>query len=124
MPKRENWKDLTGRVFGSLRVVRPYIDPRGRASWWCDCLACGRITIIVKTWHLENGKSTRCNQCKGKVYRKLTEDQVREIRDLHKRKQAGYETLARRYGVSKGVITSLMSGKTYEDVVLCHRVGT
>lgn len=57
-------KDLTGEVFGWLRVDGPdddYISPQGihREMWRCTCLKCGEQKS-VRGAHLKDGNTTSC----------------------------------------------------------------
>lgn len=58
--------DLTGRVFGSLKVLyetSPYVSPNGYSQlmWHCEC-ECGRFCDVMGT-HLLSGHTTSCG-CK------------------------------------------------------------
>ena len=58
--------DLTGQVFGSLRVIQ-HISPKehgftGRTFWLCEC-ACGR-RLMVRSDNLRDGKSSQCSDCR------------------------------------------------------------
>ena len=57
--------DLTGRTFGSLKVLRHV----GYGRWECQC-SCGNITVVRHT-ELLNGDSKSCG-CKQDYYRRNT----------------------------------------------------
>ena len=60
-------KDLTGKRFGKLVVIKRTIAPNGarEAYWECQC-DCGNITNVRGT-HLRQGKIVSCG-CYGKGY--------------------------------------------------------
>ncbi len=51
--------DLTGQVFGKLRVIGPAASRNGRTRWRCLCEGCGRETE-VSTAHLTTGHTRSC----------------------------------------------------------------
>jgi hypothetical protein len=52
--------DLTGQVFGRLRVVGPAPNrPNGRTAWSCVC-ACDGRSVVKTTKVLRNGDSASC----------------------------------------------------------------
>ena len=62
--------DLTGKVFGSLTVIKQvedYISPGGQkhAMWLCQCRCGNPNTSVLKVrgLHLKNGKTTSCQHC-------------------------------------------------------------
>jgi hypothetical protein len=57
-------KDLTGQVFGKLKVIGHVPDRKdeaGKRFWNCEC-SCGRI-VVVRGDNLKSGHSTQCIQC-------------------------------------------------------------
>ena len=63
--------DLTGMVFGSLRVIRrapSHITPNGtsKVMWECVCNACGKTNVIVSSEHLKNGQ-TSCGCLRSQI---------------------------------------------------------
>lgn len=57
--------------------------------------------------------------CNQNPRRKLTDEQIRYIREHHKPydKEYGASALACRFGVDKSIISLIVSGKTYKDVM-------
>jgi hypothetical protein len=56
---------------------------------------------------------------KGRVdhaARKLTPEEVRQIRELHRVQAMGYKRLADQFGVSRDLVKDLLKGKTYRWV--------
>ena len=56
-------QDLTGRVFGSLKVMGPARDGAGCAAWRCKC-ECGN-EVVVRTDSLTSGGTRSCGCMKG-----------------------------------------------------------
>ena len=57
--RHPNFKDLTGRTFGQLTVLREAgRTPRGQITWACKC-ECGNSHIAQGT-HLRSGHTTSC----------------------------------------------------------------
>ena len=57
-------EDLTGKVFGRLKVIRQgedYISPQGKcyAQWICDC-SCGSTNILIMQNDLKKGHTQSC----------------------------------------------------------------
>lgn len=57
-------KDLTGRVFGMLTVIKQaddYVCPNGKheAQWWCQC-ECGSKPVVVRGNYLKSGHTKSC----------------------------------------------------------------
>lgn len=76
-----NFKDLTGRLFGSWKVIKrskskKYTWSTGRIGivtyWLCKCLSCG-LTKSIRGATLLRGDSTRCRKCYGIAQRKFTD---------------------------------------------------
>lgn len=55
--------DLTGQRFGSLTVLHPAENIKGKTAWVCRC-DCGRETV-VKTVYLRNGHARHCGCMNG-----------------------------------------------------------
>lgn len=58
-------KDLTGMVFGRLKVLKQsddYIDPKGnhRSQWLCECSCDDHKQIVVAGRHLTSGATKSC----------------------------------------------------------------
>lgn len=60
--RKKEKKDLTGKVFGELTVLRSEDESGNR--WVCRCAACGRECIIPR-YRLTSGKKRHCG-CKTK----------------------------------------------------------
>lgn len=53
--------DLTGKIFGKLKVLEySHSDSRGQAYWKCECLNCGNIDVVVRGSHLRSGATKTC----------------------------------------------------------------
>lgn len=52
---------------------------------------------------------------------RLTIDQAQQIREAYQGRRGEQRLLAKRYGVSKSVITDLLAGRTYQDVACNSR---
>lgn len=63
--------DITGNIYGFLRVIRfSHIGGRRRSYWECECQRCGKIIVLRKDafaypysrtkscgcWHIEESK--------------------------------------------------------------------
>lgn len=58
LPSNLAVRDLTGRRFGLLKVIK-FVRVQGQASFWkCRC-DCGKMTI-VRSYHLNNGHTKSC----------------------------------------------------------------
>lgn len=65
LPSRKT-KDLTGKVFGRLTVLRPLKRyKKGRTYWECQC-ACGAITAVIG-YSLNNGGTSSCGCAKNEL---------------------------------------------------------
>jgi len=84
------FKDLTGKVYGRLMVIRPIYNIKGNWFWECKC-DCGS-TKVVKSTHLTTGIVKSCG-CYRKEFR-LKEDSVE--RDLY----VNYKKTAKSKGYS------------------------
>lgn len=62
--------DLTGQQYGSLTVLHPAENVKGRTAWACRC-ACGR-EIVVKTTTLRRGHHCACGVCRKSGVKSLT----------------------------------------------------
>lgn len=94
------------------RCVRPsHIFIGTRSDNMQDCIAKGRLRPI-------NGLLAAINSRRN-CKRKLSDDEIREIRSKtnHTLKNGAQKHMCERYGVSKGVISEIVSYKTYRDVV-------
>lgn len=58
LPTRNNFKDLTGQVFGRLKIISYAGRVRGYSQWNCEC-ACGR-KIISESYNLRCGNTNSC----------------------------------------------------------------
>lgn len=61
---RTKREDLTGQVFGNLKVINHVPDRKDMVSkrfWNCECV-CGR-KVEVRSDNLKSGHSTQCIQC-------------------------------------------------------------
>lgn len=60
-------KDLTGNVYGHLKVISfEGVSKRGHAKWLCECNACGKEKV-VEGRHLIDGSQKSCG-CMQKYY--------------------------------------------------------
>ena len=67
------YKDLTGRKYGQLTVLREYgRDNHKNVLWECRC-DCGR-NIYVTSGNLNSGNSTRCRNCLYEAQKERYED--------------------------------------------------
>ena len=80
--------DITGNVYGFLKVVRfSHIGNRRRSYWECECLRCGKSVVLRKDafaypyskvkscgcWHIEESRQrakTNKNKTSGKFEKK------------------------------------------------------
>lgn len=72
----EDGKNIEGKKFGKLTVVRLYSVTNRIKRWLCDC-DCGNTNIIVSENVLVNGLKWSCGNCRyddlsGQVFGKLT----------------------------------------------------
>lgn len=78
--KRRNSKDLTGRTFGALEVIRYVKSGNQGTEWECRCNACGNTAVIPATY-LKNYTSCGClskQACKNNL--SAYHDQIRETK--------------------------------------------
>ena len=73
-------EDLTGKTFGSLKVIKRDTDTKSRhTKWICECLVCGKI-VSVQASNLKDGNSTNCgcqrNKATSERCRKMLDNQV------------------------------------------------
>ena len=57
--------DLSGRVFGHLKVLHPAGSRNGRALWYCEC-KCG-AGIVIKGLSLVTGNTKSCGCIRGQL---------------------------------------------------------
>lgn len=55
------FEDLTGKIFGDLKVIERDFAKK-KTAWICECLLCGK-KVSVMAYNLKNGNSTNCG-CK------------------------------------------------------------
>jgi len=73
--------DLTGRVFGSLKVLRRADTKGGRAKWECLCLTCNNV-CTVRGDHLVSSRVKSCGcEPKRKATDGLGEYEMRKVPD-------------------------------------------
>lgn len=58
-------KDLTGKIFGRLTVIRQaddYISPQGKhqTQWLCECNCEGKTQVLATSNNLKNGHQSSC----------------------------------------------------------------
>lgn len=72
-------KDLTGRTFAALRVLRRASDHHGRTRWLCEC-RCGR-RVVVLTVRLTAGERKSCGCVRAE---RPHDEDVREHDDIER----------------------------------------
>lgn len=95
--------DLTGKVYGSLEVIRLEVDiPGKKKKWLCKCKKCGEEVIIAGS-NLQSGHSTQCKECQWKMAKI----------DTTKHRQTG----TRLYNIWNGMIgrCERSNNKSYKD---------
>lgn len=103
--------DLTGRVFGKLKVVE-YIK---NGKYKCEC-ECGN-TRIVPARSLLSGQTTKCKQCRDID---LTGQVINELTVLHRDPEDGSKWICK---CSCGKITSIQTGKlTHKLQLSCGHI--
>lgn len=84
LPKSKRFLNLTGEVFGNLKVIKHYQTVKCHTSWFCKC-NCGSI-ILAKTNQLKRGRD-RCTECAFKLISKTkrleVDSLVEEIKTVH-----------------------------------------
>lgn len=55
--------DISGNVYGSLEVIKYLRSNKGRQTYQCKCLKCGRLVEVDKN-NLVSGNSTQCDDCR------------------------------------------------------------
>lgn len=84
LPKSPKFMNLTGQVFGELKVVKHFHTIKCHTSWFCKC-SCGSFTII-KTNQLNRGRE-RCTACAFKFISdntKMSADHLlKEVKEKH-----------------------------------------
>ena len=84
-------EDLTGNVYGYLKVIKLDQElsnrrsPNGqkRTHWWCQCLRCHRPDLIsVAASHLKSGHTTTCG-CGRNSNFSVAEDKIEKILIKH-----------------------------------------
>jgi len=64
--KTEPKRDLTGLLFGNLKVVK-FVGYSGSFPLWeCECSCTGKTRKIVKEYHLTNGQIKSCGCLRGR----------------------------------------------------------
>ena len=121
MEKIDYTKDLEGKQFGSLKVLR--IDTertkQGGRKWICKCLACGKIVSIPRTMLISgDAKSCGCKQYEPKEKNKinLAGKKIGYLKVLEKVSGNGVSTIwkcqCERCGnITNIVQSSLLSGR-------------
>lgn len=81
------FKDMAGKKFGRLTVIKrgPNIGPK--VGWLCDC-ECGYKGKLVQAWHLRSGATKSCG-CYNREYQAAT-------KATHGHKRVGKETRTHR----------------------------
>ena len=107
-------RDMTGETFDYLTAIKPIrINDKRYVVWLCKCV-CDRYLLkpsnILRGTMYRDRVTLSCG-CKGK--RKLTRDQVDEIRASTK---SQYQ-LAKEYGVSRTTIQCIVHRKTWQWLV-------
>lgn len=64
-------QDLTGQVFGVLKVIKE-VPSTSRIRWECECILCGKHYIVDGT-NLKTGHTKSCSCIKGSTGEKLIE---------------------------------------------------
>lgn len=60
LAKQRNFNDLTGKIFGNLKVIKEDSSNEKRGVYWyCECLNCGNI-ISVRSTALTSGNTKSC----------------------------------------------------------------
>jgi HNH endonuclease len=112
MAHRIAWQLTNGTIPKGLKVLHR-----------CDCRACVRPDHLFLGTQAENvadcESKGRGNHPKGEQQgqSKLTEAQVREIRQLYQPWKMPYYVLGKRYGVSAQVIFSVVKRKTWKHLI-------
>ena len=102
----KKFKDLTGRKFGKLTVVRHYSFTKGKHRWECSCDCGGPNTIVEgdallyrNRTHCTNCTRTRMKDMTGKKYGRLT------VTKEHGRDKYGQATWVCECDCGKEIIT-------------------
>lgn len=84
IPTSSRFLNLTGEVYGELKVIKHYQTVKCHTSWFCKC-TCGNI-ILAKTNQLKRGRD-RCTACAFKLIsetkRMEVDSLVGEIKAVH-----------------------------------------
>lgn len=74
---RTNARDLTGRLFGRLKVIEETAERAGNGAimWRCTC-KCGTEDVMVSTSNLTSGNTSSCGCYQG--------DRTRECHPAHR----------------------------------------
>lgn len=60
--RKTRLEDLSGKTFGSLKVICRAPNSNGSTMYWCECTACGRVGKYFSS-HLKSGATTKCRVC-------------------------------------------------------------
>ena len=95
--------DLTGQLFGTMKVIDFVKAINTHAVYNCQCQRCGIIKQITAT-NLKSGNSISCGSCGKKKYSAETEAYI--CNDLLEGKLKISE-ICRQYGVKRNVVYRL-----------------
>ncbi len=73
IPKTSKFQDLTGKVFGKLKVLKLYKKEKPHTWWFVKC-DCGNI-LLSKTNQLNRGKD-RCTDC---AFKRVSEEKCKGV---------------------------------------------
>lgn len=55
-------QDLTGNVYGNLKVIKYYDTKNTGARWYVLCCLCDTTSIVTAS-NLKSGNTTKCHKC-------------------------------------------------------------
>ena len=93
--------DLSGKTFGSL-LVGEFLRVENTHAIWKTLCSCGYSSDMSST-NLVSGNTTKCAECRAQARRKLTDDDVADMKALIK-KGISLASIASDYGVSRSTV--------------------
>lgn len=109
-------RDLTGKVFGHLKVLSPATSSgRGKSRWLCECTRCGASHVTAGT-SMSQGLTVSCGCLKRDLAAARATDRHR-VHNLFGQMVTGTD-IARICGLGKSVVCRrLANGQTPERIV-------